>query len=483
MRYLFCVFRLKNCTFLLFISAVFAPFAAVAQTVQDTATAEYVHIDTITFEGNRKTRVSLLLRELEFKAGDSLRVPDLPATLERNRLRLMNLGLLTGATVNILDWRRGGHIRLHFKLVETWFIYPVPLFELADRNFNVWWHEFKRSLKRVNYGIDLTHLNLSGNADQLKLKLQFGYRNKYELSYRLPPLNHRQTLTLQGGVSYSRAHEVAYRTVGNKLLFLVNPEVWQIRQLSAATHLTWRPQLLTFHTLTLEYRDNRVSDTIALYLNPNFFLDSLRRQRHTSLVYTLTTDHRDIQPYPLKGWIATMELRLNGLLPADDLRLLRLYGQYARYVSFDKRSSVELVGALRVSFPRGRPPYFNNQALGYGGNFIRGYEYYVSDGLDFAVLKTAFRLEVFKRTFGLGKFMPFKAFKTFPIKLLLTANNDLGYANDPYFTAENPLSNRLLWGYGLGMDVVAYYDKTARFEWSWNRLGQGGFFLRVNAGI
>ena len=70
-----------------------------------------------------------------------------------------------------------------------------------------------------------------------------------------------------------------------------------------------------------------------------------------------------------------------------------------------------------------------------------------------------------------------------PIKVYLAFNNDLGWANDPHYAATNPLTNRLLYGYGPGLDVVAYYDKSVRFEWTWNDLGEGGFFLRINTGL
>jgi hypothetical protein len=114
---------------------------------------------------------------------------------------------------------------------------------------------------------------------------------------------------------------------------------------------------------------------------------------------------------------------------------------------------------------------------------VRGYEYYVADGLDFGLVQTAFHFELFNKTFKLGKYMPFKAFKTLPLKLYLTFNNDLGYANDPYYAAHNPLTNRILYGYGPGLDLVAWYNKTFRVEYSRNDLGQGGIFIRIDSGF
>ncbi len=472
--------RLEIRTFLLLFFCTIIWLRASAQGV---ATAPgFVHIDTINIEGNRKTRANLILRELEFAAGDSISVVDLGTTLERNGLRLMNLGIFASAAINILSWDERNRVTLQIRLQEAWFIYPVPLFELADRNFNVWWEEFNHSLRRVNYGIDLNWLNFTGQADLLKTKLQFGYSNKYELAYRHPNVNKKQTLGLQTALSYSRNHEVAYRTDGNKILFITNPNEWYIKRFRASIGLIWRPKLFITQTFIAEYNQNEIADTIAM-LNPDFFLDGRRKQRHISLIYNLSADRLDIRPYPLSGWRGTFELRQNGLIPAEDLHLTRIYAEYDRYIKFTPKLSLAINTAARLSLPRRRPPYYNNQGLGYGNNFVRGYEYFVADGLDFAIAKTSVHYEILNRTFHFGKFIPVKAFQNFPLKVYLSLNNDVGYSNDPFYGNNNPFVNRTLYGYGLGLDVVAYYNKTARLEWSHNALGQSGFFLRIYTGF
>ncbi len=446
---------------------------------------QFAHVENITISGNRKTKPKIILRELEFAIGDSLLTTDLEAIFKRNQLRIMNTGLFSSAVIKVDSSQLQFPADLYIKidLVETWYIYPVPLFELADRNFNVWWTEFNRSLRRVNYGLDLSYMNLTGHADALKVKGQFGYNNKYELSYRFPPLNAQSTIGLQTSVAYSRTHEVGYLTTGNKVLFHRNPDLWMFQQLAATTNLFWRPKLLSTHTFILEYRDNRIADTIVKFFNDDFFLNARTRQRHFSLVYNFQTDHRDIRPYPLHGWNLVLELRQNGLLPSDDLHLARFFAEYGHYHSFDKRWSLETIIKGRTTLPRRQPPYNNNQALGYGGSFVRGYEYYVADGLDYLLLKTSLRFNLLDRSFKFGKWMPIKPFKVFPLKVYFALNNDAGYANDPWYAATNPVSNRWLYGYGLGINFVAYYDKTARLEWSWNDLGQGGFYLNISTGL
>lgn len=442
-----------------------------------------IFIEKINIEGNKKTRAATIFRELKIKVGDTLLTPQIPIALERSRLLLLNLGVFTEVKLQTTLPKSNGAAELWVQVTEAWFVYPVPILALSDRNFNVWWNEFDRSFKRVNYGLDWSQLNLTGRADALKVKAQFGFTNRYELAYRSPGLNHRRTLGLEASLSYSRAHELSYKTSRNKLDFLRVREEWQIEQILASVTIISRPKLFVSQSFTLEYRDNQVSDTVARVLNPDYFLDGATRQKHFSAVYGLSFDYRDFRPYPLKGWRAVLEVRKNGLLPSDDLQILRAFGEWDQYVSFSPWLSLELVGKVRVSLPRQKPPQSNNQALGYGGNLVRGYDYYVVDGLDFGVLRSSWHWRVLDTQFNLGRFMPFKAYRKLPIKIYLALNNDLGWATDPYYSANNPLTNRPLYGYGPGLDFLLYYDKSLRFEWTWNDLGEGGFYLRINTGL
>jgi hypothetical protein len=474
---------MTHCTFwgllIGFLLNCFPNFCA-AQTTDSTGLKAIV--DSIIIEGNRKTRARLILRELEFGIGDSIAVADLAETLRRNGLRLMNLAIFSEATINVATWLPNNHIYLKIKLIESWYIYPVPLFELADRNFNVWWKEQGRSFRRVNFGMDANHLNLTGNADGLKVKAQFGYSNRYELAYRRANLNKKQTLGIQTSVSYSRQREIAVTTLNNKLIFRRNPDDWQIEQLSIFTNLIWRPGLFRTQSFSLEFRRNAVADSVSQILNPDFFLNGRGTQRHLSALYQYNADYRDIRPYPWKGWIFNGEIRVNGLLPDDNLKIARFFAEYSRYVPIHTRISVEGGIKGRVSLPRRKPPYFNNQGLGYGGTFVRGYEYYVIDGLDFVLLRSSVHYNFFNRTFQFPKWIPL-AFRTLPLRLFISLNNDAGYVNDPHYAALNPLSNTFLYGNGVGFDIVAYYNQTARFEYTRNALGEWGFYVRISTGF
>jgi len=468
---------------ILFLSAIWAICPRLAWSQRPVGAAAYIRVDTIVLEGNRKTRPSLILRELEFAAGDTLALATLAETLERNRLRVMNTGLFSNSTIALEPVEPGDRLAVRLVLTEAWYIFPIPLFELADRNFNVWWTDFDRSLKRVNYGISWAHLNLSGRADVMKLNLNFGYTNRYEAVYERPWFNRRQTLGFRAAVGYSRNHEVQYRTLDNKQQFFVDQDSWLRQRLSANLTLNWRPKLLTNHAFSIEYHHNTVGDSIATEVNPDYFLKGQSQQRHFSFVYRYVKDLRDARPYPLSGWLGLVDVRQNGLLPSDDLHLLRVTAELRKYVRFSQRLSLETITKGRVSLPRRQPPFFNNQALGYGNDLVRGYEFFVMDGLDYGLFRSSLHYGVFDRDIHFGKLMPVKFLKSMPLKIFLALNNDLGYANDPYYAAENPFSNRLLYGYGVGIDVVAYYNMVAKFEWSWKGTGGGGFYLNINSRI
>ncbi len=461
----------------LFLLFVFSKNALAAQ--PDSLPQTFLKIREIQINGNKKTRPSVILRELEIAPGDSILLSNLPILLERNRLRLMNTGLFSSVKINIKNWSGDQKITLFVEVEESWYVFPIPVFKLADRNFNVWWREFDHSFQRIFYGLDLYHFNLTGNNDKFKIGAQFGYAQRFEASYNHPGINSKRTLGFSGEFFYTRLREIPLRTDDNRLIFLFKPDQNLGRQWRISTSLNWRPGLFTTHNLTLERRENQIADTVARELNPDYFLEKRKQQKHFSLVYSIEHDRRDIRPYPLHGWFGRLEIRQNGLLPNDDLHLARCIFRLNKYFSFSKKVSLEMISGGKFSLPRGKIPYFNNQSLGYGNDFVRGYEYYVVDGLDFGLLKTGFHFQLFNRNLQLGKMMPLKSFRLFPLKIYFAVNNDFGYANDPYFSKGNPLANQFLYGYGIGLDIVGYYTRVGQFEISRNLRGETGFYFKV----
>jgi outer membrane protein assembly factor BamA len=456
-------------------------FFLVSQLLQaqtDSTKTTYIHIETITIEGNKRTKTPFVLRELEFGIGDSIALKDIAKTLERNRLRLMNRGIYLNAKLNVKTWNANNRVGIHIVVKESWYIWPIPVFELADRNYNVWWKEQNHSLKRTIYGVDLYHNNLTGRGDKVKIGLHLGYARKIETDYKLSGIDKKQKFGLHFNLFYKIQKEIGYKTEKNKLVFKFNPDEYLLKRFRAIAALTYRPALFSLHSLAIERYQTKINAEIANDLNPNFFLKAIAFQKHWSLSYKLEHDRRDIKPYPLHGWFGSLELRQNGLLKSDNINLFSAKGRLEKYVSFSSKTSLETIISGRFSATKSPIPYFNNQALGYERDFVRGFEYYVVDGKDFAYTKSSLHLQILKHNFYL-KYMPLKAFQNVPLRVYFSINNDFGYVNEPTYTATNSLNNRLLWGTGIGLNVVAYYSRVFILEWSRNDLGEKGLFFKV----
>ncbi|HMR44625.1 MAG TPA: POTRA domain-containing protein, partial [Saprospiraceae bacterium] len=192
---------------------------------------EFAIVDSIALSGNERTKDRIIFRELDISDGDTIFLNFLDERLEWNRLQLMNTGLFSKAKIDISNWRPPDNkLTLKVDLKESWYLYPIPILELADRNFNVWWNEHNHSLSRLNYGLRLYHTNFTGRRDYLKFVVQLGYTHNYELKYTIPYLNKKQTWGLAFDANFKRNREIQYTTVGDKQQFYKDDEKFIFEQ-------------------------------------------------------------------------------------------------------------------------------------------------------------------------------------------------------------------------------------------------------------
>src|SRR5690606_7936017 len=123
------------------------------------------------------------------------------------------------------------------------------------------------------------------------------------------------------------------------------------------------------------------------------------------------------------------------------------------------------------------------KALGYFGDYLRGYELYVIDGLDYGYFKTSLRYELINERLKVGDLLPVKLLRWVPLRIYFTMNSDAGYVNDPQFHQENPLTNQWLWGGCFGLDINIFYGSTFQVEYSINHLKEKGLFLHYKLKI
>ena len=438
----------------------------------------YVTVRGINIEGNKKTREYIIHRELDFAVGDTIFITDLPKRLERSQNNLINTVLFNQVIVNVSDWDTElDMVDVSVEVQESWYIYLVPIAELADRNFNVWWNEFNGSLKRLNLGVRFQHLNLSGNNDRLKFLAQFGFTQKFELEYSFPYLNKSKTLGASVSYLYSTNKETGYANFENKLLFADRNEMVMLRRNRVKTSLIYRPNIYAYHEMKAEFQNNQINPYISDTLNPSYFLESRDKQSFISLLYKFRYDERDVRIYPMEGISIEIELEKIGIGIWNDVDLLTLSPAFTKYIRPRPRLSLGTTLRGKVSILRKQPPFYQNRGLGFGNDFVRGYELYVIDGQDFFAIKNTAKYMLFEKNFDLGKAMFIEQFRIMPAKLFFTLNFDAGYVNEMFYNINNNFTNRWVYGGGPGIDLILYNNFLFQFEISANHLGEVGIFL------
>ena len=141
-------------------------------------------IGEIYITGNKKTKPYIIERELSFKRGDTVNLPELVKAFHEGHDNLINTHLFNDVVVYLKGFR--GYVAdVEIDVKERWYIFPVPYFVPVDRNLAAW-SEKDYSLSRVNYGLKYTHFNFTGRNDNLMAWLITGYSQQVQLAYTNP---------------------------------------------------------------------------------------------------------------------------------------------------------------------------------------------------------------------------------------------------------------------------------------------------------
>ena len=247
--------------------------------------------------------------------------------------------------------------------------------------------------------------------------------------------------------------------------------------------LAWRGYRRSFfetHSFSAGYRSSEILDKVALY-NPNYYTNGALQQKFGILSYSFRSEHRDVVMYPLKGYQFTGLIQRNGLGAVGDVNQWILNLTYAYHQDLKKGYYLANFSSVYLSDPI-KQPYSLFGALGYQRQIVRGYEIYVIEGPNFFVNKTTFKKKIFSTT-RRWENMPLEQFKHVPFSIYLKSFLDVGYVqNYSYYEEKNintRLSDKMLVGYGTGLDIVLPYDVVFRMEYTFTREGTQGFFFNL----
>jgi outer membrane protein assembly factor BamA len=430
-------------------------------------------VSGIVVEGNKRTRERIILRELVFHEGDTLTTDALYEQLERSRQNLMNTALFN-SVVLLPTYLPGSDVFITITVNERWYLWPSPIIQLADPNFNTWW--LTKDFSRINYGAYLYQYNFRGLNETIYLKMQFGYARQFGLRYKVPYFDKRQRWGFSIGGQFAEQREITIGTVDNKRVLFSQPDLNARTEWKGDVQMTLRPTHDLRHSWTLGYVQAGVQDTIGV-LAPDYFGQGALDTRYLVLGYGLVHDERDSRAYTRDGHYAELRLWRFGLglgdLNAPDLTTA--YATIKHWQKLSERWTVSLTGRGKTTW--GNPvPYYVQEGLGYE-NFIRGYEYYVIDGQHYVLGKADAAFALIKpRQYTVDQ-VPIESFRTLYVALYLDVYVDLGHVWDDQYDDVNFLAGSWQSGYGAGLDLVTSYDQVLRIEYSFNALGEGGLFL------
>jgi hemolysin activation/secretion protein len=156
--------------------------------------------------------------------------------------------------------------------------------------------------------------------------------------------------------------------------------------------------------------------------------------------------------------------------------MLDIAGSYRKYFELSGRfhASADVAGKISTN---PNQPYFYQSGFGYGRTFVRGYELFVIDGQSYLLLKNTVKYSIIPTKVKKIGFIGSDKFGKIHYALYLNVFFDVGYVRNYVNYEYNNLSNKLLFGTGIGIDLVTYYDLVLRLEYTVNRQGQTGFYI------
>lgn len=424
----------------------------------------------IVITGNKKTKESVILRELPFKAGDRYVLSELVKKFEDARKQLMNTVLFQEVVVALKSFE-GYNVDILIEVKERWYLFPIPYVRFVDRNIHQWLVENHAKLDRVNYGLKLMYNNATGHNDKLNIWLINGYTRQISFNYGRPYIDKSMKWGLNFGFQLGNNREVNYNTINNKQVFFKDTNNY-VRSFSKSfAELTYRRAIRTTHRFGIALTEERITDTIAA-LNPSYFKNGRDKIIFPEFYYLMNYFDVDYIPYPLKGYLGEVYFVKKGFNNVIDLWQINAKASGSWEIANKTYFNARFSGALKLPF---RQPYFNQRLLGYSDFFMQGYEYYVVDGVAGGYVKAVLSREVLNINFFVKRKkeeLPYHI----PLRIYAKAFANAGYMYNPS-PGLNSLNNRMLYSGGFGIDIITHYDFTLKLEWSFNLLGQNGLYL------
>lgn len=301
-------------------------------------------IDSIEVTGNEITKEFVILRELTVGVGDTLT----PEIASYDRERVYSLRIFNDVTMQPFYFE-GKNILL-IVVEESWYIYPIPILVLKDKDWS-----------KISYGMSLSWLNFRGRNERITGIVTFGYDPSFGFRYFNPNLAYNQNLNFQTNL--------AYTTVTNRSIEAEDLYGSQFKQETFISRVQFGKRFGNFHWFYI--------NTGFDYIETPFYIKGINASNSNidrSLIAGLSYvyDTRDLTIYATEGIYSQVGMEYKGFGIDDisyyvadiDFREYRKINEKftAKWRMFARHTAGELV------------PYYDYSYIGFA-NRVRGYFY------------------------------------------------------------------------------------------------------------
>lgn len=444
--------------------------------------ASDICISEIRISGNKKTKDFTILRELPFRAGDVMPEDILIQQLEIATSHLNNTSLFNYVYLNYLpdsiDRSDCLSCIVTIQVEERWYLWPQVSLKLEDRNLSTWLHE--RNFNRITIGWGARIYNVFGMRHKITASHYFGFEKGFRLAYSNIALDKERTKMLGFTINglFNKTIDVASEY--DKVVYIKNPDHFLDRTFEGSIHYTYRPGIRNTHVIDAGIRSTHLYDSILL-INSHYWGTSDKDNKTFTIAYLYSHEHRDYIAYPTKGYYAGAEIKGAA---ADDFSFF--YGEMNLRLQYYEEMFPRWFWSSRLNAGatfKNKQAYVYDRHVGYDEKNITGYDYYVVDGQHYSILNNDIRFLILpKRIFNFGS-KKSSRFTKIHFSLYAKLMFDIGYVYHQHRAPTNTLANTFLWGSGVGLDLVTYYDITLNCSYAINKMGEGGFYFGIKAPI
>lgn len=426
-------------------------------------------IDSIAIEGNKRTKDKIILNELFFKVGDHYD-KEFSKKAEHSQSALMRLNIFTDVEITSIH-EPGKHLIIVVSVRELWPLYPIPQFDIIDRSYTVWIKEHGASIDRVLYGLNLTHINTTGRADQLNLDWQLGFQRKGKLEYDSPPLTKNQKLRMKYRIDYSSSRDIDIGITGdNELIRLRDESKSLLKELNYGTKIIYRHTREFSFEGDINFTHLNYIDTIQT-INPEFY--SASSSWHDSWHGKLVYDSRSNTIFATSGSRFELEYARTGIIKKDLFSQSFKFNWIQAYLFPNEKIGMLNDFRLGLRDWNKKSFYYFQKGISRDLSDLRAYETAFIPGEGYVMNRSKLFAKIVDREYTCYPNWIKKYVSSVPYQLYLSLNFDTAYIRNN--DQPTDLNNTWLYSWGPSLEFVFFNNFKFAVDYSLDRNGESVF--------